>query len=354
MSKRKTSSKQVVVRLVSNAATDSLAKEGKRKSFSDEISYSLSAPFVNDRDTKILRELIYYNGGSKRRVQSRLTRGKQARYGLIADPHDLSPGWIERLLLKGHDRIFLKACLHLLQGKPARALDELAALKGIADVQFLSGMLALKLGQDARSAEMLSLAMENPEDLGELFQQHNIAVMFDLPVTSTATAHVGPTLNGVLLALVESKQRLRHHNDAMYVLRRLQERLPRDIVVLASLTEFLLNSVADGKTSLSEIVALTEWVENDTYIHAGVLLMRGRALRRLGELERAKDVLTVALRKTVDRTSDILIELRRERFELFLEMDQAARAVDDLRKLRDLDPVLATRLEREHKVSYSD
>jgi hypothetical protein len=60
----------------------------------------------------------------------------------------------------------------------------------------------------------------------------------------------------------------------------------------------------------------------------------------------------VALRKTVDRTAGILIELRRERFELFLQMDLGQRAVDDLRKLRDLDPVLATRLEREHSLPY--
>lgn len=357
MSRNKGRSKgnPVVVRISANIADENPRQVPSTKAFSDEISYSLSAAFVNDVDTRVLRELIYHNSsGGNRRAKGQQLQGKRARYGIIANPRDLSPGMLERLLMKGQDRSFISACLNLLNGKPSRALEELLQLKGIADAEFLGGMLALKLEQDARAANLLSLAMEKPEDLGELFHKHKIAVMFDLVVTPTATAHVGPTLNGVLLALVEAKQRLRHNNDALYVLRRLQERLPRDIVVLASLVEFMLQNAADSQAVLAEIVALTEWVENDTYIHAGVLLMRAQALRRLGELELAKEVLTVALRRTVDRTSGILIELRRERFELFMEMDLAERAVDDLRKLRDLDPVMATRLEREHGVGYSE
>ena len=133
---------------------------------------------------------------------------------------------------------------------------------------------------------------------------------------------------------------------------KLQQRLPRDIVVLLSLCEYLLDNDASDAVACNEIVTLTEWVDNDTYIHAGVMLMRARALRRIGELDGAKDVLTAALRKTVDRTAGILIALRLERFELFMEMDLGSRAADDLRKLRDLDPVLATRLEKKYQVGY--
>ncbi|MEZ5338478.1 MAG: hypothetical protein R3F46_09450 [bacterium] len=320
------------------------------KLFSDEISYSLSAPFVNDNDARILRELVYWNSGNgKRRVQSRLIRGKQARYGIIADPRELTPPMLKRVLMKGEDRNFLDACRLLLAGKPRKAYELLQAMTKVADAQFLAGMLALKLGMDQKAADLLGRAMEKPEDLGDEFLRHRVAVMFDLPVTATATAHVGPTLNGVMLAMVEANQRLRHHNDAMYVLRRLHDRLPRDIVVLLSLCEYLLDHAKAGPAEYREVVALTEGVDNDTYIHAGVLLLRAQACRRLGELEAAKDVLTAALRKTVDRTVAILVALRLERFELFMEMDLVGRAVEDLRKLRDLDPVLATRLERRYE-----
>ena len=350
MSKRRKKHGPVTVHVA--GFNSSNKRRGSGRIFSDEISYSLSAPFVNDSDTRILRELIYWNtGNKKRRVQSRLIRNKQARYGIIADPRDLSPNLLEKLVLKSSDKRFLNACLLLLKGKPRKAIEEFSRLKGLADAEFIAGMLSLKLDQNMQAADLLSRSMEKPEELGDEFEAHGVAVMFDLPVTSTATAHVGPTLNGVLLSLVEAKQRLRHHNDAMYVLRRLQERLPRDIVVLLSLAEYLLESARRDDGQLHEVVTLTEWVENDTYIHSGVLLMRAQALRRLGELEAAKDVLTVALRKTVDRTVAILVALRQERFELFLEMDETKRAVEDLRKLRDLDPVLATRLEKKHRLA---
>ena len=352
MSKRRRNNGPVIVHITGLEQPKS-PRRGSGRLFSDEISYSLSAPFVNDNDARILRELVYWNtGSSKRRVQSRLIRGKRARYGIIADPRDLSPNLLERMMMPGADRGFVSACNMLLQGKPRKAFDELVQLKKNADAEFLAGMLALKLNMEARAAELLSLAMERPEDLGDTFARHSVAVMFDLPITPTAIAHVGPTLNGVYLALVEAKQRLRHHNDAMYVLRKLQQRLPRDIVVLLSLCEYLLDNDASDAVACNEIVTLTEWVDNDTYIHAGVMLMRARALRRIGELDGAKDVLTAALRKTVDRTAGILIALRLERFELFMEMDLGSRAADDLRKLRDLDPVLATRLEKKYQVGY--
>ena len=77
---------------------------------------------------------------------------------------------------------------------------------------------------------------------------------------------------------------------------------------------------------------MTEGVENESEIHAALLLYKAKALRRLNLKEAARDVLTKALRRRKDRSDDLLRALRYERALIYEEMGQHKRARSELEK----------------------
>jgi len=78
---------------------------------------------------------------------------------------------------------------------------------------------------------------------------------------------------------------------------------------------------------------MTEGVENDCEINAALLLYKGKALRRLGLNEAARDVLTKALRRKKDRSEELLRALRYERALVYEDLGQHKRARSELEKL---------------------
>ncbi len=78
---------------------------------------------------------------------------------------------------------------------------------------------------------------------------------------------------------------------------------------------------------------MTEGVENDSEIHAALLLYKAKALRRLNLKEAARDVLTKALRRKKDRSDELLRALRYERALVYEDLGQHKRARSEFEKL---------------------
>ncbi|MBW1717256.1 MAG: hypothetical protein JRH08_15315 [Deltaproteobacteria bacterium] len=77
---------------------------------------------------------------------------------------------------------------------------------------------------------------------------------------------------------------------------------------------------------------MTEGVENDSEIHAALLLYKAKALRRLNLKEAARDVLTKAVRRKKDRSDDLLRALRYERALVYEDLGQHKRARSEFEK----------------------
>ena len=71
---------------------------------------------------------------------------------------------------------------------------------------------------------------------------------------------------------------------------------------------------------------MTEGVENESEIHAALLLYKAKALRRLNLKEAARDVLTKALRRKKDRSDELLRALRYQRALVYQDLGQHKRA----------------------------
>ena len=75
---------------------------------------------------------------------------------------------------------------------------------------------------------------------------------------------------------------------------------------------------------------MTEGVENESEIHAALLLYKAKALRRLNLKEAAGDVLSKVLRRKKDRSDDLLYALRYERALAYEDLGQHKRARSEL------------------------
>lgn len=111
---------------------------------------------------------------------------------------------------------------------------------------FLAGCLALRKEHFQEAATHLTATFDRHDHLGRHFSKYGIAAEIRLSITDEVSAHVGPDIRRVLLALVEAHQALGCRQEAIHCLRRLRSLEPDDVIVRLSLAEFLLEAVATG------------------------------------------------------------------------------------------------------------
>ncbi|RLB89438.1 MAG: DUF4236 domain-containing protein, partial [Deltaproteobacteria bacterium] len=198
---------------------------------------------------------------------------------------------------------------------------------------YLAGFLAFKKEKPNEAEEYLAVAHKNYRKLGTYFSKYGISATMSLPITDEVSAHVGPNVRGILLALVEIYQRQKRWKDAIECLNRLLRLEPDDVVIKLSLAEILMEARTDDPNVCRRVVRLAEGVENESEIHATLLLYKAKALRKLHLNEAARDVLTKALRRKKDRCEELLRALRYERALVYEDLGQHKRARSELEKL---------------------
>ncbi len=279
------------------------------------------------------------SSSSSERRRHRGRKSSSAAGTASAGPADrLSLGFFERLITPAEEKALVDGCRELLRTREAEAFEHLRRAGHLADGAFLAGFLALKLGRLDDAAGFLERAVEKHRRLGRLFARYGVSAEMSLPVTEEVTARVGPSLRGALLILVEVHQRRGDAERAIACLERLRRLEPADVVVKLSLAELLWQVGSDDRQTCRRIVRLAEGVENDSAVHAALMLYAARALRRLGLAEAAREVLTRALRRRRDRPAELLRALRYERGLAYSELGERTRARRDFERLYAQDP----------------
>ncbi len=250
----------------------------------------------------------------------------------------LTLGFFQRLATPDDEKALVDGCRELVLGDEDKAFEHLEQAVHLADGAYLAGVMALKRGLWEKGIEYLSAAAENHHNLGKYFDKYGISATSRLAITHEVVAQVGPNLRGVLLALVETYQRLERWEDAVACLERLLQLEPEDVVVKLSLAELLLTARPGDRDVYKRVVELTEGVENQSYIHAALLLYKARALQGLGLLNAARDTLTAALRRRKDRPSELLKAIRYQRALVYQELGQSRRGRSELERLYAEDP----------------
>lgn len=247
-------------------------------------------------------EMLYTTAFSASPKRSNSPRG--APKPVIPSRRRLNQVFFRRLLAVDNEKAFIDGCRELAMGREDQALSHLESAVHLADGAFLAGFLALKKRQFDNAARYLQTAASNKARLNRNFSKYGMAATMSLPITNEVSAHVGPDIRGILLALVEVYQGHGRWEAALDCLQKLRRLSPQDAVVKLSLAEVLLE--AKPKSFLKTIIKLADGISNESPIHMALLLYKARALRELGFSEEAKDTVTEALRCKNGRPRELL------------------------------------------------
>lgn len=260
-------------------------------------------------------------------------------------PEDrLTMGFFKRIVTPDDEEALVAGCREFVLGNDEKAFEHLRRSLHLADAAYLAGFLALKTGRLEEAADALASASAKEAGLGRYFSKYGISAVVSLAITDEVTAHVGPDLRGVLLGLVEVYQRMGRRQDAIVCLERLRQIEPDDVVVRLSLAELLLKeetrpkpaaipSVPARQDALQTVVRLAEGIENETPVHAALLLYKAKALRGLGLPSAALETVNAVLRKTQKRPLDLLRALRYERGLIYETLGRHGRARSEFERL---------------------
>jgi tetratricopeptide (TPR) repeat protein len=250
----------------------------------------------------------------------------------------VKPDDIEKGSVPEDQKPLAAGCKALAGGKEDEALALFRQTTHVADGAFLAGVLALKKGQLDEAVRDLTAAAGKEQELGKQLATYGINATMSLAVTEEVTAHIEPSARGVLLALAETYQAQGKQSDAIACLERLQKMSPDDLVVKVSLAELLVEGGPGDHATLQKVVHLTEGVANESATHAALLLFKAQALRGLGLIDAAQDVLTSTLRRQKDRPAELLRALRYERGIVYESQGQAKKARSEFEKIYAEDP----------------
>ena len=267
----------------------------------------------------------------------------------VRESDRLTPGFFDKLSPPSEQKALADGCQALASGNEDAAFAHLQQAVHLADGAFLAGFLALKKGKLADATQYLMAAAGQEQELGHYLSHYGIAATMSLAIAEEVSAHVGPDIRGVLLALAESYQAQERRPDAVACLERLRQLEPGDVVVKLSLAELLMENDSGKRETYQKVVQLAEGVENQSAVHTALLLYKAKALRGLNFLDAALEVLSEALQRKKDRPDELLQALRYERALVYEGLGQNRRARIELEKLYAEAPGyedVATRLER--------
>jgi len=272
--------------------------------------------------------------GGKHGSDGRTTSGHAGNPAVHTAAEDkLTPGFFKRLMTPDDEEAFVDGCRELALGNEDKAITQLRQAIHLADGAWLAGFLALKKNRLDQAEEFLHMALEKSNRLGYYFSKYGISATLSLPVTDEAEAFVGADVRGIWLGLVEIYQRKERWPDAIHCLERLQLLNPDDVVVKLSLAELLMQSHPGDTSVCKKVAKLAQHIENDTPIHAALLLYKARALRSMGLADAARDVLTRTLRRRKGRSSELLHALRYERALSYEQLGRHRQARSDLERI---------------------
>lgn len=258
------------------------------------------------------------------------------------DPIDrLRMGWLRRALTPPDEVAFVDALRAYASGDQEQALRTLGKCGDLADSHYLAGLILMNTGDLVGAAARLESARSTPA-LGRLYQRWDAAPVVHLDITPEIVVRVFPDTRGISLLLIELYQELGRFDEAQKQLVALLNDTPGDPVVRLSAAELLvdMSDRDEGvrREALELVLRLTDPGENADDFDNALLLYRSRALRRLGLLEGAKDVLTAALRRRKNRSQHLMLELHYERALVYEAMGKEKQARKELEVIYSEDP----------------
>jgi len=270
----------------------------------------------------------------KRKTKSARTRAPEPEPD---NPLDL--GFFEKFFIPEQERRLVDGLKAMVAGSHDAALMYFEQAQEVADARWIAGMYRLKQRAHDQAETHLNAALADEVNLGSVISKYTVEVTLQLPITEHVSAHARPCRRGTLLALVESCQDRGAFEKAEDYLNQLIEDDPTDIVVQLSMAEHLLDAEPQlSESTAKRMIDLIDDVDNESELHAALLLYKGMALNRLGLNQAARDLMTQAYRRKKNRNPELLKVIRYQRALVYESLGQASRARREFEGLYATDP----------------
>ncbi len=253
-------------------------------------------------------------------------------------PDRLTPGFFKRMWISQDERQFMAGLKAFTAGHHHKAYGLLKTGLHTADAAYVCGFLAINEKDYKTGEQALKIALTRHKELGRCLKKYGLRLSLGLNITDEIFATVTFDRRGVLLGFVEIWQRQGRYQEAADALLELRKQLPSDVVIKLSLAELLVTTDPENKEHAEYVVKMTARLENESAIHAALLLYKTRSLRVLGLPTAARDALTAGLRRKKDRPEELLKALAYERALVYEDLRQKARARSEWEALYARDP----------------
>ncbi|MBP1583406.1 MAG: DUF4236 domain-containing protein [Victivallales bacterium] len=270
------------------------------------------------------------------------------------DREKLNLGFFRKLFLSAEEKHFVTGLTAFLDGDAPQALAELNQANSIADAAFTRGFLALSLRDYTTAAQALQLCAGKPRELGKFYDKYGLSLTLNLDITDYLGIQVRPGEYALLLGQVEVLQATGQIAEAEKIIDKLLVAFPGDLSVMLSAAELALNNIQPSPARLQKVLACLVGLNNDSNLHAWLLLYKAEIQSLLGTVESAVETLTLALRRKVDREPELLLMLRYARSKCYRQLGKQAQADKDLETLRGENPAWLLERQEEDALEEND
>ena len=252
-------------------------------------------------------------------------------------------GWLQRLSMPKADQAFVQGWQAWGQGQTAKAIECFESVAADAasgpDAAWSAALLYTQQEQLAQAEQWLQRALQTPQRIGQAFAQHQMSPRVQVPVTPDVQATMAPTAYSARLLLSEVQQSQGHSAQALETLQHLLPSAPDaevDSVVLAAFGDLALE--ANDAPAQKRFLKLAAALGNDTPVHTVVMYYRAQTLVKQGLNTAALEVLSPALRRSKDRSPELLLNIRHLRAQVYELLGRKAQARVDLERIFAQDP----------------
>ena len=238
----------------------------------------------------------------------------------------LTLGFFQKLITPASEKDFVDGMREVVSGNHDATFLTFKKALHLADASYMAGFLSITDGRLEEAEYCLREALKNTKDLGKYFTKYGVSAQITISITDVLRADIEPNERGIYLGLVEVYQHTGKLSEAITCLKWLWVHNSADLVVKTSLVELYMETRADDKATCDEVVQLTMGIDNESALHAALLLYRAKALRHLGLNDAARELLTKTIAGSKGYMPELRQALRYERALVYEGLGQKARA----------------------------
>ena len=268
----------------------------------------------------------------------KLSPAEQQQLTRQSDYQKLNLGFFTKLTLSSEEKCLAEGVQAYIAGDISKAEMLLKKATCYVDAVFTLGFIYLNCGRFNDAIVMFQQAESNPSQIGAFYKKYQLEMTLTLDISPFLAVELPPDAITAYLAHVEALQQLKKITDACNILLALYKQNPMNHLVIISLAELVLESSPNNAQWMNAIVNLTKNVDNESYIHAVMLMYKAEAFDNLKMFDAAITTLNLALRKKAGRPKDLLIELQYQRGVLYAKTGKKAQAIKDLNEVFAQDP----------------